>query len=79
MDRRLKIPHSAKVERGFRTTPEEYVYDSGLIGFQYRASSYNTSAHTMWLIHISFRTDKDFIAINIITVCIVHYGYRGAA
>ena len=23
MDRRLKIPHSAKVECGFRTTPEE--------------------------------------------------------
>ena len=38
MDRRLKIPHSAKVECGFRTTPEEFLYDSGLIGHQYRAS-----------------------------------------
>ena len=28
MDRRLKIPHPAKVECGFRTTPEEYLYDS---------------------------------------------------
>ena len=27
MDRRLKIPHSAKVECGFRTTPEECLYD----------------------------------------------------
>ena len=42
MDRRLKIPHSAKVECGFRTTPEECLYDSGLIGHQYRASEYNT-------------------------------------
>ena len=32
MDRRLKIPHSAKVECGFRTTPEECPYDSGLNG-----------------------------------------------
>ena len=32
MDRRLKIPHSAKVECGFRTTPEECLYDSGPIG-----------------------------------------------
>ena len=38
MDRRLKIPHPAKVECGFRTTPEECLYDSGLIGHQYRAS-----------------------------------------
>ena len=38
MDRRLKTPHSAKVECGFRTTPEECLYDSGLIGHQYRAS-----------------------------------------
>ena len=38
MDRRLKFPHSAKVECGFRTTPEECLYDSGLNGFQYRAS-----------------------------------------
>ena len=28
MDRRLKILHSAKVECGFRTTPEECLYDS---------------------------------------------------
>ena len=37
MDRRLKIPHSAKVE--------ECLYDSGLNGLQYRASytiQYNT-------------------------------------
>ena len=32
VDRRLKIPHSAKVECGFRTTPEECLYDSGPIG-----------------------------------------------
>ena len=32
MDRRLKIPHSAKVECGFWTTPEECLYDSGLNG-----------------------------------------------
>ena len=32
MDRRLKIAHSAKVECGFRTTPEECLYDSGPIG-----------------------------------------------
>ena len=32
MDRRLKIPHSTKVECGFRTTTEEYLYDSGLNG-----------------------------------------------
>ena len=42
MDRRLKIPHSAKVECGFRTAPEECLCDSGLIGLQYRASQYNT-------------------------------------
>ena len=38
MDRRLKIPHSAKVECGFRTSTEECLYDSGLIDLQYRAS-----------------------------------------
>ena len=38
MDCRLKIPHLAKVECGFRTTPEECLYDSVLIGLQYRAS-----------------------------------------
>ena len=32
IDRRLKIPHSAKVECRFRTTPEECLYDSGPIG-----------------------------------------------
>ena len=32
MDHRLKIPHSAKAEYGFRTTPEECLYDSGPIG-----------------------------------------------
>ena len=32
MDRRLKIPHSAKAECGFRTTPEKCLYDSGPIG-----------------------------------------------
>ena len=32
MDRRLKIPHSAKAECGFRTTPEECIYNSGPIG-----------------------------------------------
>ena len=32
MNRRLKIPHSAKVECGFRTTSEECLYDSGPIG-----------------------------------------------
>ena len=37
-DRRLKIPHSAKVECRYRTTPEECLYDSGLVGLQYRAS-----------------------------------------
>ena len=45
MDRRLKIPHSAKVEKGFRTTPEEYLYDSDLISLQYKAHDtiqYNT-------------------------------------
>ena len=38
IDHRLKIPHSAKVKCGFRTTPEECLYDSGLIDFQYRVS-----------------------------------------
>ena len=31
MDRRLKIPHSSKVKCGFRTTPEECLYNSGLV------------------------------------------------
>ena len=51
MDRKLKIPHSAKVESGFRTTPEECLYDSGLIGLQYTASQY-----TIQLIHIHLVT-----------------------
>ena len=38
IDRRLKIPHSAKAECGCRTTLEECLYDSGLINLQYRAS-----------------------------------------
>ena len=38
MDRRLKIPHSAKVQCGFRITLEECLYNSGLNGLQYRAS-----------------------------------------
>ena len=52
MDRRLKIPHSAKAECGFRTTPEECLYDSGpanraiSIGpqntIQYNTIQYNT-------------------------------------
>ena len=32
MDRRLNIPHSPKAECGFRTTPEECLYDSSPIG-----------------------------------------------
>ena len=32
MDHRLKTPALAKVACGFRTTPEECLYDSGLIG-----------------------------------------------
>ena len=32
MDRRSKIRHSDKAECGFRTTPEECLYDRGLIG-----------------------------------------------
>ena len=32
MDSRLNIPHSAKVECGFRTTPEKCLCDSGFIG-----------------------------------------------
>ena len=38
MDCRLKFPHSDKVECGFRSTPEECLSDSGLIGLQYLAS-----------------------------------------
>ena len=43
MDRRLKIPHSAKAECGFRTTPEECLYDSGPIG-PHNTIQYNTRA-----------------------------------
>ena len=32
MYRRLKIPHSPKVQYGFQKTPEECPYDSGPIG-----------------------------------------------
>ena len=32
MDRRLKIPHSAKTGCGFRATPEGWLYESGPIG-----------------------------------------------
>ena len=39
MDRRLKIPHSAKAECGFRTTPEECIYTIAVQSdHQYRAS-----------------------------------------
>ena len=47
MDRRLKILHSAKVECGFRTTPEECLYDSGLIGHQY-IGPHNTIHNTLF-------------------------------
>ena len=43
MDRRLKIPHSSKVECGFRTTLEECLYDSGLNGLHvYNNIQYDT-------------------------------------
>ena len=42
MDRRLKIPHSAKAECGFRTTPEECLYNSGAIGPHNTIIQYNT-------------------------------------
>ena len=32
IDRRLKIPHSAKAECRFRTTPKECLYHNGPIG-----------------------------------------------
>ena len=59
MDRRLKIPHSAKVECGFRTTLEECLYDSGQIGHQYRASLYNT---------IQYNTIQYFILLSLALV-----------
>ena len=58
MDRRLKIPHSAKVECGFRTTPEECLYDSGLTGLQYRTSLYNTI-----LYNACYITFSDFLGV----------------
>ena len=42
MDRRLKIPHSAKAGCGFRTTPEECLYDSGPIGPDDSIGPHNT-------------------------------------
>ena len=38
MDRRLKIPHSAKADCGFRTTPENAYTIAAQSGHQYRAS-----------------------------------------
>ena len=48
MDCRLKIPHSAKAECGFRTTPEECLYDSGPIGPSIKGliTQYNTIQYT---------------------------------
>ena len=45
IDRRLKIPHSAKAECGFRTTPEDCLYDSGPIDLSiapHNTIQYNT-------------------------------------
>ena len=50
MDCRLMILHSAKVECGFRPTPVECLYDSGLIGLQYRAKMKKESMVTQNLI-----------------------------
>ena len=70
INRRLWIPHSAKVECGFRTTPEECLYNSGPIGLQYRASSYNTrQCNTMQYNTIQF----NIVGYNILTVW-VKYG-----
>ena len=54
MDRRLKIPHSAKVESGFRTTLEECLYDSGLHGLQYTALEYNTIQYNTFISYILY-------------------------
>ena len=42
IDCKSKILHTAKVERRFRATFGECLYDSGLIGIQCRISQYNT-------------------------------------
>ena len=59
MDRRLKIPHSAKVECEFRTTPEECIYHNGPIGpsvqgliIQYNTIQYNTCIQMQCLKHL---------------------------
>ena len=51
MDRRLKIPHSAKAECGFRTTPEECLYDSGSIISigPHNIIQYNSFNEVIWL------------------------------
>ena len=66
MDRRLKIPHSAKVECGFRTTPEECLCGSGLIGHQYRASSYNTIQSSEKILRILFNWVHSRVYFDII-------------
>ena len=50
MDLRLMIPHSAKAECGFRTTPEECLYDSGPIGPSVRGLiiQYNTIQYEIY-------------------------------
>ena len=65
MDRRLKIPHLAKAECGFRTTPEECLYDSGPIGpsvwgliIQYNTIQYNTIQYNTSLIYFFGRNNK---------------------
>ena len=60
MDRKLKIPHSAKAECGFRTTPEECLYDSGPIGPSVKG------------LIIQYYT----IQCNCDVICIQHYLYR---
>ena len=56
IDLRLKIPHSAKVKCGFRTTSEECLYDSGLNGLQNRASSYNSIQYEVEKTYRSYST-----------------------
>ena len=44
IDRRLKMPHSAKAECGFRATPEECLYDNRTISIgPHNTIQYNTS------------------------------------
>ena len=71
MDRRLKIPHSAKIECGFQTTPEECLYDGGLIGLQYSLQGLNT-IHTHTInVKIVLRLLCIYIMYNIILlVCV---------